>query len=425
MRYLFLHQNFPGQFLHTSSVLADRGNEVVALSQRGKRVHPRIKSLQYKSPPPEPGVHPFVRTFEAAVRNGEAVAEICSVLKKNGLVPDLVVGHTGWGETLFIKDVWPGTPLLGYFEYYYRYASSDVTFDPEFPPTARDPWRIRGMNAPIQLALEAADVGVTPTEWQRSLFPPPKGEDLQVLHEGIDTEAAQPVDYSEIALDSGIRLTSRDPVITFSARNLEPYRGFHVFMRALARLQQRNPDAQAVIVGSDGVSYGRRPAGYATYRDQMLTELRGQLDLSRIHFTGPLPYRQYINLLQVSSAHVYLTYPFVLSWSLLEAMAIGCVIIGSRTGPVEEVIEDGHNGLLVDFFDAEALARQLDYAVRYRSSLRELRRQARQTILDRYDLRRVCLPAQLTLYDKMATRTRPPIHQRRATRGRDNAEGTI
>jgi glycosyltransferase involved in cell wall biosynthesis len=193
-----------------------------------------------------------------------------------------------------------------------------------------------------------------------------------------------------------------EEIVTYVARNLEPYRGFHVFMRAIPEIQKRRPKARIVIVGGDAVSYSPRlPAG-ETYRARLLRELDGRIDLSRVTFTGKIPYADYLALLRRSSVHVYLTYPFVLSWSLLEAMSCGCLVIGSRTPPVQEVISDGENGLLVDFFSPEQIAARVDDALARQKELQPLRAKARQTVLNGYDLRRVCLPAQMELVEKLA-----------------------
>lgn len=406
MRWLFIHQHFPGQYLHVARYLASTGHEVVAIGQRSKYVHPNIRTLTYAhGPEARSDTHRFARSFEAAVRNGQAVGQLCETLKREGFEPDLVVGHNGWGEILFVKDVWPSVPLLGYFEFFYKYRGSDVSFDPEYSPSVEDAWRIRSLNATNLLGLDAADAGQTPTHWQRSLYPREYANRIAVLHEGVDTGVIRPAGSAQITLGRNLTLRTGDPVVTFSARNLEPYRGFHIFMRSLVELQKMNPSVRVVIVGGDKVSYGRAPRGYASYREQLLRELQGALDLERIHFVGTLPYNQYLNLLYVSAVHVYLTYPFVLSWSLLEALAAGCVVVGSRTPPVEEVIEHGRNGFLADFFDVRGIASQVDHILRGRSDTQAVREEARRTVMDQYDLHRVCLPAQLDLFEKL-TRTR-------------------
>jgi glycosyltransferase involved in cell wall biosynthesis len=329
------------------------------------------------------------------VANGLAVARLCEELDHDGFVPDIVIGHNGWGEILFVKDVWPKTPLLGYFEFFYHAGGSDVDFDPEFPPEPDAAMRLRIRNAVNLLGLDAVDCGQTPTAWARRQYPKHHRDRITVVHEGIDTAAAVPDPTARLWLSGGVCLSRDDEVVTYSARNLEPYRGFHVFMRALPKLLRRRPTAQVLIVGANGVSYGRRPERAASWRAQLLAELDGELDLSRLHFLGSLPYQQYLTVLQISRVHVYLTYPFVLSWSLLEAMSVGCLVIGSRTPPVEEVIADGKNGQLVDFFDEEGLADKIARALAHDND--GIRSAARDTVTKRYDLQKICLPTYLDL----------------------------
>jgi len=404
MNWLFVHQNFPGQYVHAARHLVENGDTVVFITQQRERELAGVRKIVYAPPSSPQGAHPFARDFDDAVQNGLAVFRICESLKREGFTPDLVVGHNGWGEILYVKDCWPSVPLLGYFEFFYCGSDSDLDFDPEFPPTDTDRMRIRTRNAVNLLGLETADWGQTPTEFQRNRYPERYRRGISVIHEGIDTELVRPDPTTQLWLTGGLMLSRRDPVVTYSARNLEPYRGFHVMMRALPKLLARHPTARVLIAGGNDVSYGRRPTGAANWRQQMLAELDGQLDLNRVHFLGRLPYPQYLAMLRISSAHIYLTYPFVLSWSLLEAMAAGCPVIASRTAPVEEVIRDGANGHLVDFFDTDALADRLCDALARPEDEEQMRVNARRTVVERYDLKTVCLPAYLRLMRRLVGR---------------------
>jgi glycosyltransferase involved in cell wall biosynthesis len=415
MKFLFVHQNFPGQYLHLVRHLHDAGHAIVFVTQRRARDIPGIRTLEYLPLPPAATPQSYLQDVEMGVMNGLAVARLCEGLKREGFTPDVIIGHTGWGEVLFIKEVWPSVPLLGYFEFFYRSADSDLDFDPEFPPAADDPIRIRMRNTINLLTLEAADWGQTPTQWQRDLYPPTYRSRISVIHEGIDTAQVRPDPAARLWLRSGISLSPGDEVVTYSARNLEPYRGFHVFMRALPRVMQQRPDARIVIVGGDEVSYGRKARQAPTWREQMLAELRDRLDLRRIHFVGWVPYDQYLAVLQISAAHVYLTYPFVLSWSLLEAMSAGCMVIGSRTPPVEEVVDGLDDGYLVDFFDTDALANRICSALEKRAATAAIRAKARHYVMQQFDLNTVCLPAHLALIQRLTGSAAAP--RRRARRG--------
>ena len=401
MRALIIHQNFPGQFVHVARALADDPqNEVVAIGDArtlSKRpaVHPKIRLMAYDSP--EGGsasTHPYLRDHEGHVRRGQVVLRMLMQLKASGWAPDLILAHPGWGEGLFLKDAYPDARVLQYFEYYYDSHGGDVGFDPEFPDTLDDCARVRVKNATQLISLMGSDLGLSPTQWQKSRFPALLQEKLSVVHEGVDTERVKPDPEAWVQLN-GHRFKPGDEVVTFVSRNLEPYRGFHTFMRALPHLQALRPKAHVVIVGGDEVSYGRRPPAGTTYRQMYCGHLAQSVDWSRVHFTGRLPYLDYLRVMQVSAAHVYLTVPFVLSWSMLEAMAAGCLVVGSATSPVQEVIMHGENGLLTDFFDPQAIARTVAQALAEPPP--GLREAARRTVVERYDLHSVCLPQWMRL----------------------------
>ncbi|MED7668764.1 glycosyltransferase [Pseudomonas moraviensis subsp. stanleyae] len=354
MKLLLVHQNFPGQFRHVALAAMARRDEVVAI---GRDTAPGIAGVtihRYRATSRAPGnIHPYLIRYEQAVIDGQKVFEILSRLKRSGYQPDVILAHPGWGETLFAKDVYPDTPLVHYCEYYYRAQGADSGFDPEFPQATRESARLRVLNSLHLLNLEQCDVAIAPTQWQRSLFPAAYRSAIRVIHEGV-VQGADLAEVGAVRLPNGIELKAGQPIVTYVARNLEPHRGFHSFMRAIPLIQAECPEAQIIVVGGDDVSYGRKAVGYANWRSRMEAEV--SFDHSSVHFTGKLPYQTYRAVLQCSTVHVYLTYPFVLSWSLLEAMASGCVIVASDTAPVKEVIVDGVNGVLVDFFDHQGVA---------------------------------------------------------------------
>jgi glycosyltransferase involved in cell wall biosynthesis len=393
--YLFIHQNFPGQYRHVIRMLADQpGNYVYFISQPNKTTMEGIRKIHYTVEQPRSlNCHPLTVSIDRAIRSGMAVAEVCRMLKNQGVKPDVVVGHSGWGETLFVKDVFPDVPLLAYFEFFYQLNGADLDFDPEFSSVFSTASRVRTRNAVNLLAFESADWGHTPTRWQHSLHPPDMRRKITVIHEGVDTDIVRPSSDAVLTLPkSGLTLTRKNEVVTYVARNLEPYRGF--------------PKAHIVIVGGDGVSYGAPAAPRSTYREFMLEEVGKSLDLERIHFLGQVEYDTYLKVLQVSSAHVYLTYPFILSWSCIEALAAGCLVIGSKTAPVEEVIKDGVNGLLVDFFSPDDLARRVNQVFRHRDQMKDLRAAARRTAMSGYDLKRKALPKWAALLKDLTRRKR-------------------
>lgn len=393
-RILFIHQNFPGQFVHVAAELARRGHEVVALAITGRAL-PGVRLVAHKpQKPAHDSALPALRDFEVKVVRGESAAVAMRALAKEGFAPDIVVAHPAWGEALFVKDVWPATRLLVFSEFFYSAEGADCGFDPEFPrEDFAGRMRLRLKNTIHLHSLHAADGGYAPTHWQRAQVPVEYRHKLDVVFDGIDTQRVAPDPKAVVQLArAGVKLKVGDEVVTFVNRNLEPYRGFHVFMRALPELLRLRPDAHVLLVGGDEVSYGSMPAEGGTWRQKLLKEVGAQLPANRVHFLGKLPYADYLRVIQVSACHVYLTYPFVLSWSCVESLSAGNVVVGSRTGPVEEVITHGENGLLVDFFDTGALAKQVAEVLANPSAYRDLRAKARQTVVDNYDLKTHCLP---------------------------------
>jgi glycosyltransferase involved in cell wall biosynthesis len=412
MLYLFIHQNFPAQYRHIVRHLARQSdNRVYFITQPNENAMAGVTKITY--PKDDRGTvncHAYTLEVDRAIHTGATVAGVCRKLRDDGVHPDLIVGHSGWGETLFVKDVFPDVPLLANFEFYYHAHGVDVDFDPEFVSIFNDPSRLRARNATNLLAFEGADWGHSATEWQRSLYPPEMRPRISRLHEGVDTDLVRPRRNASYMLPGTRRaLTRADQVVTYVARNLEPYRGFHVFMRALPQVLRRCPRAHVVIVGGDGVSYGAPPPPRSTFRDMMLQELGAQLDLDRVHFVGMIEHDAYLTLLQVSSVHVYLTYPFVLSWSFIEALASGCLVVGSATPPVLEVMRDGENGLTVDFFAQGALANRIEEALGQQEGLRRLRDAARATAVNQFDLNNVLLPRWTALFDDLIHHRRPDI----------------
>lgn len=404
MRILFVHQNFPGQYKHVAPALAERGHEVHALTINQQIPLPGVTVHRYKvDRGSSKDIHPWVIDIETKVLRGEACAKAAERLKTAGFVPDVICAHPGWGESLFLREVWPESRQLHYVEFFYSSKGADVGFDPEFGlPDFAMRSRVRLKNANNLLNLNVMDYGLSPTFWQRSTVPEKYREAITVIHDGVDTDVVRPDSSAKFSWRSkdgyDLEVCAGDQVLTFVNRNLEPSRGYHIFMRSLPELLFRHPKLQVLIVGGDDVSYGTRPKS-GSYKERFLAEVEERIDPKRVHFLGRVPYVKYLNLLQVSMAHVYLTYPFVLSWSMLEAMSAGCVVIGSRTPPVEEVIVDGENGFLVEFGSPVEIADAVSRVIVQSGLMESIRKQARNTILLNYDLRTHSLPKQIYLIE--------------------------
>ncbi len=384
------------------------GHRVVAMHINATPAMPGVETRRYTPQRGStPGVHRWVSDLETKVIRGEAAYHCARQLRDEGFSPDVIVAHPGWGESLFLKDVWPQAKLGIYCEFFYQPAGADVGFDPEFPSSnSEDACRLQLKNANYQLHFPIAQAGLSPTHWQQSGFPSPFRDRIEVVHDGIDTALVCPRPEVSLQLqtNSGMRqLTRADELITFVNRNLEPYRGYHIFMRALPAILKARPNARVLIVGGDGVSYGAPPAAPAHgsgtapkgWKHIFLNEVKDRIDLERVHFLGNIPYPQFVSLLQISTVHTYLTYPFVLSWSLLEAMSAGCAIVASDTAPVREAIADNETGLLADFLDASALAERVVALCQDPQRRQALGQAARRFAIENYDLRTQCLPRQM------------------------------
>jgi glycosyltransferase involved in cell wall biosynthesis len=394
MKILLLHPNFPAQFRHIATALAqDPRHQVVFGTQQTVGEIAGVTKVLYqahRAVDPQQ-MHDYLLTMEAAVLQGQAMYRVARDLKHQGFVPDVVYSHTAWGASLFMRDIFPQAIHLRYFEWFYHARGTDSDFDPAAPMDVDTELRTRIFNAPILLELANCDRGLAPTIWQRYQHPHEFHRKIDVLHEGIDTNFFQPQPGAKLQLPD-LDLSQVEEVVTYSTRGMEPHRGFPQFMAAVASIQQRRPNCHVVVVGKDEVCYGKRLPDGKTYKQQALESL--DLDLSRLHFTGYLAYPQYLQVLQASGVHIYLTCPFVLSWSMLEAMATGCLVIGSDTPPVREVIKDGFNGLMVDFFSPQAIAERVDEVFDHPDRLAQVRAYARQTIVRHYNLDRL-LPKQL------------------------------
>lgn len=396
MQILFVHQNGPGQFRHLAPHLAnDHRNRVAFIGEGFRGSVGRMRWLGYSAPASaSPQTHHYLRRAELSVRRGQAVARACLTLKRDGFEPDLVIGHPGWGETMFLRDVLSRTAILSYCELFYQSEGQDTGYVPETTIDLDGRCRIRAWNADLLTALSTMDRGISPTRWQRDQHPGIFQDRIAVIHDGVDTVEVAPRCDARFDVPGGPSFVAGDEVVTFVARDLEPIRGFVMLMQALPELLRRRPGCHVVICGGDGVSYGRRHEGGGTWREAMLRQ--HPLDPARVHFVGTLARLEYLALLRISALHLYLSVPFVLSWSCIEALACGCLVLGSDVAPVREVIEDGVNGFLVDARDSECLARRAAGLLGDRALLTDVRQAARTQAIARFELKQ-CLAEQTRL----------------------------
>jgi len=410
MKLLFIHQNYPGQYRQLVQWLAAQGDhEIVFLTQR-KEVPPSpgIKVVRYdRHHSPGKDAYALSRYWEECAGSGYGAALACRKLKEAGFTPDVIIGHVGWGELTFTKIVWPSVPVLGYFEYYFLAEGGSVGFDPEFPPAEATPYIMHARNAVNYINLETVDMGQSPTMWQRNTYPDSFHDKIYTCHDGIRTDLLRPNPAASVYLDRlGRAVTREDEIFTYMARNMEPTRGFHTFMRALPHILEARPNARALIIGGNDVSYGKKSDESGGYRAVMEREVGDRLDWSRVHFLGRVAYADYQRVMQVSRCHIYLTVPFVLSWSLLECMSMQATIVASDVAPVREVITHGENGLLVDFFDPEAMAAQVAEILARPGDFAHLGPAARAHAVACYDFETRCLPVHVDRINRLAPEAR-------------------
>lgn len=406
MRFLFLHNNFPAQYRHIITALGKDPSHQVVFGTHAKHgeIPGVVKAYYGAKREVKAETHHYLRNLESAVLNGQGVYRMCVELKKKGFYPDIVCAHSGWGPGLFVKDVFPNAKYLSYFEWFYRAHGSDSDFLPDANISADDECRIRVRNSAILLDLASCDWGLCPTEFQRSQFPDVFKSKLSSLHDGVDTDFFKPDPDAQMIVGD-LDLSDKKEVITYSTRGQEPYRGFPQFMRAVERMHAERPDLHVVVVGQDRVAYGKQLPEGQSYRKNLMAELN--IDPERIHFTDLLPYGDYLKVLQASKVHYYSTVPFVLSWSMIESLATGCLVVASDTEPVREVIKDGRNGLLVDFFDEKAIADRMLDALDNQEKYAPIRKKARELAVKNYDLKKQ-LPKQLRLIQEVANGNFPP-----------------
>lgn len=388
MNILFLHRSFPAQFIFIAAQLAqDSANKVIFITNTEYGEISGVEKLVYTVPQQEiKDATSYLNSYESAITHGQAAANVAIKLKNEGFTPDIIYGHSGWGPTLFIKEVFPDIPLLCYFEWFANPEGADTGFD----GTQINEYQKGGLkcaNTQVVLDLCSCDAGITPTNWQKSQFPKEFQNKIKVLHDGVDTDFYKPDnDAKFLIIDKNLELSAKDEVVTYATRGMEPYRGFPEFMKAIQKLLKKRPNAHVVIAGEDKVCY-RGQLEEGTYKEKMLNEL--DIDLNRVHFVGGLTYGEYLKLLQISSVHVYLTVPYVLSWSILDAMSVGCCVVASNTQPVQEVIKNDYNGLLFDFYNIDQQVEKIGFALENKAAMNEIKSNARKTIVENYALKKL------------------------------------
>ncbi len=403
MKILFVHQNFPAQFLHLAPEMQKRGHEVLALTDAANNRKIAIPHMKYTFKPQavDAGQTRLGRNYTVMSDRAVIVARAAASLRDDqGYTPDVIFAHSGWGESLFLKEVWPKAKLIVYAEFYYRGDGADIGFDPEFSQRNFDQVMIaQGRAAYLTQSIVHADAALSPTHFQADTHPSLLRQRITVIHDGVDTRLLAPNRDAKFELPNGKTVGVGDEVLTFVNRNLEPYRGYHIFMRALPEVMRARPNAEVILVGGDEVSYGPPAPDGKKWKDIFLDEVKDRIDLSRVHFMGKIPYPNFVNLLHVSRAHAYLTYPFVLSWSSIEAMAAGCHIVASNTAPVREAMTHGKTATMVDFFDVAGWSKTLIEALAHPEKYQPLRDAARAHAVARYDLRSYCLPQMIAFVE--------------------------
>ena len=405
MKLLFIHKGFPGQFKELIPKLRARGDHIITITTPIEKI--KIPQNVHYYPY---HVHqangrdtfPLASELETKIIRGEAVAREAEKLLRKGLRPDLIVGHPGWGEMLFLGDIWPNVPQLHYLEFFYGVEGTDNNIDDEYgiKHTWKTKAKARIKNTNLLANLEQMHIGLTPTKFQYSLLPLRAQKQTSIIHDGIDTEWLCPNPKAQLKTPSGLIFNREQTIITFINRTFEPYRGIHIFLKALAKLQAKHPSVQALLVGEDtpNVSYGNSRDDGQGWLSALRNELGESIDWGRVHHLGLVNHSILLKVFQISSAHIYLSYPFVLSWSMLEAMSSGTLTIGSATPPVMELIKDGKTGLLVPFNDCDALADTIFEAISNPSAYTSIKENARKHIQTNYNLND-CVNSRIKLID--------------------------
>lgn len=388
----FIHQNMPGQFKNLCRSLAkNKENSIYFITKRDDVGIENVKRVKYSlAREPNRDGHHYIKFLDEQILYAQAVVRVLLTLKERGVNPDIIFAHSGWGEALFVKEVFPSAKLIIFSEYYYTARESDTAFINKGNVSIEEACRLVSKNLHLTQSMMGADLIITPTVWQKYQHPPIMWDKIFTYHEGVSVPQIREGRASEVFLPNGWHLKKGDKIVTYVSRNLEPYRGFDVLFEAIKILRRRAPDIRFVLIGGDDISYGKRAPNGMSWREYFLNEEPEAIE--NVAFVGKLPYSMFLDLFNITQVHLYLTVPFVLSWSMLEAMALEACVLGSRVHPVQEVVSDRQNGLLCDLTPsgvADGIERAFSLSQAERDRLGLF---ARLTVEQNYDFETVSLP---------------------------------
>lgn len=402
MHILYVHKNFPAQFGHVAArLVAEHGHQCTFVTNQPPGETAGIRRLHYD---PRGGArettHYFSRSFENAIAHSHGVYEACKAAPE--VMPDLIVGHSGFGSTLFLRELYD-CPIINYFEYFYHPHNSDLDFRPEFPPLPQDVLRCYARNATILLDLDNCDVGYCPTNWQRSLFPDNYSSKLEVIFDGIDTQLWAPRENLPRSVQ-GHSIDIDTKIVTYVSRGMEAMRGFDIFMQVAKQIYHEEPNTVFIVVGSERTAYGgdEKHIQASSFLKHVLSQ--DDYDLSKFIFAGMLPPKTLAEILALGDLHLYFTVPFVLSWSLFNALSSGCTVVSSNTAPVRELIEHEKTGLLTDFYDIDGHVENALRVLRDPEGHRHLGEAGRRLICEKYTAEQ-CLAQMLAMYERATSQT--------------------
>ena len=405
-KILFVHRNFPAQFKNIADHLSSEGYEVTAIISglNTNRQNSKFKIIRYDIHRSSRGDYDLLSDFEAKVIRAEAAYLRCKIYAAGGYSPDIIYFHPAWGESIFLRTLWPSAKLLMYCEYFTGEHNEDLFYgnNDSHVLDEKSLLKIVIKKSNLLLNLVNFDVGISPTLFQKKTFPKEYQGKIETIHDGVDTSYFSPSDQVEIRINRDNRTYTFDKdseVLTFVNRNMEPYRGINSMIRAIPSLLQLRPNLSIFLIGESAKGYGPAPDrgkyGTKNWKEIILEEIDPQMrpvDWERVFFLGTVPKNFYRSCLQLSSCHVYLTYPYILSWSLLEAMSVGCSIVASDNTAVREFIADDINGTIVDFFDVPGLVRACVNTITDRPLSKKYGVLARRKIVAEYDLESIILP---------------------------------